>query len=152
MSSNGFFLGMLFGYGLMAVMLIWAYSLYSRHILRRFASLVFYGPYRCEQCNRMICRSSTEQGGKKYDYPDGIFYPNTEWHRHECKGRFFVPQYDDFRGASEEQARRKSLTFPDDKGGDGCIVTAEDFKRAGLKRPPNCSDSSMASPFGDDKC
>lgn len=45
---------------------------------------VYYGPYACETCQRIICRVSLEQGGMKFDYPHGIIYPNTNWVQHVC--------------------------------------------------------------------
>ena len=47
--------------------------------------VVYYGPHRCPCCASMVCRASLEQGGKMFDYPDGIIYPNTQWRLHECR-------------------------------------------------------------------
>jgi hypothetical protein len=46
--------------------------------------IVYYGPHECEVCKQKICRVSLEQGGMKFDYPDGIIYPNTNWVAHVC--------------------------------------------------------------------
>jgi hypothetical protein len=48
--------------------------------------VIYYGPYRCGNCNTMICRASLEQGGAMFEYPDTteIIYPNTAWRRHGC--------------------------------------------------------------------
>lgn len=70
----------------------------DERLLRRFQDIVFYGPHRCEDCGKMIVRSAREQGGKAYDYPVALPYPNTEWRLHECFG---IPQYTDFRTMGE---------------------------------------------------
>lgn len=47
--------------------------------------VIFYGPYPCETCGNLICRSARESGGVPFDYPKGIhFYPNTNWTEHVC--------------------------------------------------------------------
>lgn len=48
--------------------------------------IIFYGPHQCEVCGWRICRVSIEQGGMKFDYPEGIIYPNTNWVVHNCPG------------------------------------------------------------------
>ena len=58
-----------------------------KNFLRRLFrknSIIYYGPYRCEACERFICREALEQGGGKFDYPDGPIYPNTKWAAHVC--------------------------------------------------------------------
>jgi hypothetical protein len=49
-------------------------------------SRIFYGPFRCESCKKMICRVCLEMGGKSFDYPDEPIYPNTRWSPHYCTG------------------------------------------------------------------
>jgi hypothetical protein len=56
-------------------------------LLRRFRKVTFYGPFRCDRCSRMIARAEREKGGRKYDYPEGPVYPNTEWNLHVCVTR-----------------------------------------------------------------
>lgn len=48
-------------------------------------AVIYYGPHACEECGALICRVALEQGGDKFDYPTGIFYPNTQWNHHECR-------------------------------------------------------------------
>jgi hypothetical protein len=78
---GAFILGLLVGGGL-----AWVVSLFVRtHDAWLLRQAVFYGPYTCLECGRMICESSFEDGRKAYDYPeDGPIYPNTRWNRHEC--------------------------------------------------------------------
>src|SRR6185312_4926704 len=47
-------------------------------------SFIYYGPYKCEGCGRMICKLAREQGGDAFDYPEGPIYPNTNWVLHVC--------------------------------------------------------------------
>lgn len=49
--------------------------------------VVFYGPHPCDDCGKMICKASREQGEVKFDYPDGPIYPNTSWNLHHCKSQ-----------------------------------------------------------------
>lgn len=46
--------------------------------------IVFYGPFLCEKCGRMICKASAAQGGIEFYYPQDIIYPNTNWVQHVC--------------------------------------------------------------------
>jgi hypothetical protein len=46
--------------------------------------IIYYGPHECDVCGRTICRVALEQGGDKFDYPEGPIYPNTEWRKHSC--------------------------------------------------------------------
>lgn len=46
---------------------------------------VFYGPHACARgCGVTICKAAKDEGGKEYDYPEGIIYPNTRWKKHVC--------------------------------------------------------------------
>jgi hypothetical protein len=45
---------------------------------------IFYGPYSCAVCGKLICKASYTQGGESFDYPAEPIYPNTEWKRHNC--------------------------------------------------------------------
>lgn len=47
--------------------------------------IIYYGPHACDVCGELICRVSLEQGGDKFDYPEGPIYPNTVWQPHSCK-------------------------------------------------------------------
>ena len=47
--------------------------------------IIYYGPHPCDDCGGLICRVSLEQGGDKFDYPEGPIYPNTVWRPHSCK-------------------------------------------------------------------
>jgi hypothetical protein len=51
---------------------------------------VFYGPYPCPACTRLIVKASREQGGEEFDQPEGPIYPNTAWARHKCVQKFTV--------------------------------------------------------------
>ncbi len=46
--------------------------------------IIYYGPHKCDGCERIICKVSAEQGGMKFDYPEGPIYPNTNWTEHYC--------------------------------------------------------------------
>lgn len=50
----------------------------------RSAKLVYYGPFKCENCGIMICRIGREWGGNSFTYPKEPIFPNTEWHPHVC--------------------------------------------------------------------
>lgn len=45
---------------------------------------IYYGPHACDKCGKMICRLALEQGGEKFDYPEGPVYPNSKWNPHIC--------------------------------------------------------------------
>lgn len=45
---------------------------------------VYYGPHECDGCGKPIVRVALEQGGQKFDLPDGPIYPNSDWPVHEC--------------------------------------------------------------------
>lgn len=45
---------------------------------------IFYGPHECSDCGKVIVRASMQEGGEKYDQPDGPIYPSTVWQRHNC--------------------------------------------------------------------
>jgi hypothetical protein len=48
------------------------------------AKTVFYGPHACDVCDKLIAKTSKEEGGIAYDYPEGPIYPNTAWNLHVC--------------------------------------------------------------------
>lgn len=50
----------------------------------RNSKIVYYGPHGCERCGALICRMGFEWGGNAFTYPEGLIYPNTEWHVHVC--------------------------------------------------------------------
>jgi hypothetical protein len=62
----------------------WLNNIQTAMLLKRFRKVVFYGPFRCDRCSRMIAKAEREKGGRKYDYPEGIIYPNTKWEPHRC--------------------------------------------------------------------
>lgn len=46
--------------------------------------IIFYGPQPCPECDKMVVTASHEQGGAKYDVPEGPIYPNSIWNLHVC--------------------------------------------------------------------
>lgn len=67
---------------------------------------IFYGPFACSDCTKMICKASYTQGGEVFDYPDGPIYPNTEWKRHNCAAKGIPTPRPDIE-ADKEWARRQ---------------------------------------------
>lgn len=49
---------------------------------QRLDQATFYGPHDCDRCGCLIVRTSQEDGGHRYDYPEGPIYPNTRWVPH----------------------------------------------------------------------
>jgi|ERR1035437_731309 hypothetical protein len=72
-----------FGFLLALVVLIAIVTLQLR-LSAMWHKHVFYGPYRCQICQTLICKDSARDGGHEYNYPDVPIYPNTLWNRHRC--------------------------------------------------------------------
>jgi hypothetical protein len=83
MPVAAFFTGV-FVTGVMVVIGFWLDNIQNTRLIRRFREVVFYGPFNCERCGKMITQAEVEKGGRKYEYPCGIIYPNVEWRPHVC--------------------------------------------------------------------
>jgi hypothetical protein len=82
----------------------------DRNILGALSpTIIYYGPHPCENCARIICRTSRNDGHKQYrglafDYPDEPIYPNTNWVEHVCHIKATKPPKVTNRMAHEEAA------------------------------------------------